>query len=1105
MLLIVAFLVQHTASAQWGAPYAHTWISYQKPYVKIGISKKGIHKIAFASLPKDFPTGSPDKLQLSRRGKQVSVISITNKEILVYALPNDGASDSLLYRPMNSRINPYFSMYSDEGAYFLTVGDMPGDRAKSVDKPADENIPALPFHREKITKVYQDDYTLSTMEYVSAPPFLNSFFVNGASRTSRIQDKDGAGSIIGNFELKNLANNAQKPTVELLIHGRSNKEHQVEIYVGKNSKSLRLVKVLAISRFNPATCSFELKPEDTDADQKGMISLKTPKADLLDRFSLTYFSVDFPQLLQIDKQASKEFRLIPTSDPWSRVNVKGASADYMFLDISDPDKPIIIKGKNEHFMVPRQVGKNQLLLASKEVIPVEPAKIKPVHFKPLSPKEANYIIITTDTLLASASQYADYRASQAGGGFKPLVMTTQEVYNQFNSGEPSPVAIRKFMSYMLTEGGKEKYLFLIGQSITHNEKMKRELPGEVPTIGYPGSDVLLVEGLAGAPREVPAMPVGRLSAFIPQHVTDYLEKVKQYESNSTDLAWRKNVLHLNGGKTVGEITQLKGLLSILEPDIQNGQLGGKVKHYVKQKAMSEPEPVNITADVNAGAGLITFFGHGSSYITDLDFGYITDAPRNYNNLHKYPMMYFNGCGVGNIFTGRSNQNPKTPKSNDRITLSLDWLLAPNRGAIAIIANSFQSYVSPSGKYLQRLYHYMFTDPATVNLPIGKIQMAVASDIISKDEDEYSIANIHQSVLQGDPALRLVTVDKPDYSVDPDGSISLHSESAEQSLEASDSLRVKINIANNGSYIHGQNVPVKVTYSGKKGHVTKTQTIKSFPAQNTLQVSFLNLKDIQKIEVEVNPDHSINELNTANNIAELDIDWDLVKTKTTFSSENTRDIVPPLLTVKFNDRLLKHKETISADPIVTLFLSDDRSLLPDTSLLEMFIKRCEDDNCDFQKVSYADNDILINTNDPKSLQLSYATDLKAGVYEILVNAKDRAGNAMVQPYRMIFEISDDGNPPTELIVSPNPASSYLRFELKAAKNADLKAIRTVIYNQRGIVVEDRNIIVSPEALTHEWYWLPANPAAGLYVYKVFLINAGNETFVTLPGKVIMQGK
>lgn len=1102
LCLIVILLIANAAHAQWGAPYANSWIQYDKPYVKIGVAKKGLHKISFSALPKSIPTDSPEKFQLWRRGKQISIISTANKEILFYAVPNDGASDSLLYRPMSSRVNPYFSMYSDEGAYFLTVGDSSGNRAMVIDEPIDNNVPLLPFHKETLTTIYQNEYSLSTLKAISKPSFLNSYFELGASRTGKMQDNDGAGSITGTFKLQSHTDTSQKPTIKLLIHGRSDKEHKIEVYVGKNSKSLRLVHVLTNSRFSPTEDTFDLESGDTEADKSGVISLKTVHADRLDRFSLAYYSVTFPQRFVIGKETSKEFRLTAAGDKMSRISIKSASANLIWLDISDPDKPILLKGKNENIMVPRQVGKEQILLATTEIFNVDPAKIREVRFQAFISKEPNYMIITTDSLLEGSKQFASYRASGAGGSFKPLVVNVQDIYNQFNYGEPSPVAIRKFVSYMLSEGGKEKFLFLIGKSVTQNEIMKRELPGEVPTIGYPASDLLLVEGLAGAPQDVPAVPVGRLSAVTNQHVLDYLKKVKDYESQK-NYSWRKNVLHLNGGKTVGEISQLKGLLSALEPYVVQGELGGRVKQFAKRQAMPEPEPVNITAEVNAGAGLITFFGHGSWYITDLDMGYITDAARNYNNVHKYPLMYFNGCGVGNIFADKFNQKPKTSKSNDRITLSLDWLLAPDRGAIAIIANSYESYVTPSATYLQRLYHYMFKNPATAHLPIGKIQMVVANDILAKYKDAYSIANVHQTLLQGDPALKLITVDKPDYAVDPDESIALHAQSPSMSMEKSDSLKVRIKMLNHGRFMAKQYVPVEITYFGKKGKVLKTGLVESFASENTLSVNFFNSRDIQKIRVEVDPKQTIAELNVDNNVAELDIDWQLVKDRSTFSSESAKDIVPPLLTVKFDNRLLENKEIIAAEPEITMYLTDDKQLLPDTSLIEIFIKRCEDDKCDFEKIPYSKSNITISETDLKTLELNLATDLKAGVYEILVNARDRAGNAIVKPYRQLFEITDNDNPPSELVVSPNPASSYLRFELKSARNTNLQSIRYIIYNQRGMVVEDKTLPATSGSLTSEWYWMPSHhQSSGLYSYKVLLINDQNEAFVTFPGKAII---
>ena len=137
------------------------------------------------------------------------------------------------------------------------------------------------------------------------------------------------------------------------------------------------------------------------------------------------------------------------------------------------------------------------------------------------------------------------------GAYKTLTVKIKDVYNQFNYGEPSPVAIRHFVDYMVKNSAREKHnLLLMGPSTTFPSHMKlnRELPEEVPTIGYPGSDVLLVEGLTPASSDVPSIPVGRISATTTTQVDNYLSKVVYFEANKNTFDWKKKVLHLNGGK-----------------------------------------------------------------------------------------------------------------------------------------------------------------------------------------------------------------------------------------------------------------------------------------------------------------------------------------------------------------------------------------------------------------------------------------------------------------------------------------------------------------------------------------------------------------------------
>ena len=112
---------------------------------------------------------------------------------------------------------------------------------------------------------------------------------------------------------------------------------------------------------------------------------------------------------------------------------------------------------------------------------------------------------------------------------------------------------------MTKSGVRTKHnLVLIGNNDSASAKGDA---GRRLTFGDPGSDVLLVTGLNGFNQDVPAIPVGRIPAlFYDYQITDYLEKVKTYESETSGLSWRKKVLHIAGGKTVDEQNDFVAIL-----------------------------------------------------------------------------------------------------------------------------------------------------------------------------------------------------------------------------------------------------------------------------------------------------------------------------------------------------------------------------------------------------------------------------------------------------------------------------------------------------------------------------------------------------------------
>jgi len=1097
LLLITNILTISIAHAQWGAPYSNSWINYGQPYVRIGVTQKGVHKLPFSLLPADFPLNQQDKLQLWHRGREVAILGIENSEIIFYAVPNDGASDSLLYRPSSSRINPHWSIYSDESAYFLTVGTSNGLRAESVSKAIDSSVSPVPFHLASLLATFKSEYSRSIVTFLR-PALLNSFFESGASATGKIST-DGKASNFA-FQLSNfVSTDLVKPVVKILVHGRAPGSRSIEVYVGKNTQSLRLVNAINSTEFAGSEYSFELENEDVDEAKKGILSIKSVSNNAVDGYSVTYYSILYPQSINMAGKGSHDFKLIPSNNATSRLSMAGIDSKTRVLDVTDGDRPKSISGSSNEFMVPRVLGKALDIYASNETILVNKEKVIAVNFSSKYLPSHNYIIITSANLLAGANQYAEYRKSKDGGEYNVLVANIKDLYNQFNYGEPSPVAIRKFVDYMLSDKNRDKYLFLVGKSISFVERMIRELPDEVPTVGFPGSDMLLVEGLAGAPRDVPAIPVGRISAVSNKNIVDYLEKVKDYEHNvAGNYSWKKNILHLNGGKTVSEITQLKGILSSLAPAVKDGVVGGTVKAFVKQQAIGEVETVNITPEVNAGVGLITYFGHGSTTVTDLDMGYVTDAKRGYNNTNLYPLMYFNGCGVGNIFNGKYKGYPTT---SDKDALSVDWMLAPKKGAVAIVANSLDSFVTPASKYLHNLYDNIFTDPLTSNLPIGNIQLSVAKKIISENANSYDIANVHQSLLQGDPSLILISEALPDYAIDSDQGIKIYSESPDKTIGSSKDIVVKFFLQNFGRFTKGDNVQLDINFFYKDSDKVSSYTVPSFAYQDTLSVVVPNDKTISRIEAKLDPFKNLNELSKENNIAELAIDWEIANEENQYPQSVIKDIVAPILDVRFNGRNIRNDEKLSPNPVISIALKDDRFITPDTSRIKLYLKSCDDNTCDFEKIDYSSDEIMsVSATSSRSIRLNYSplNLAQAGTYELLVAGRDDSGNLSAEPYKIRFIITDQKETLT-VVVSPNPASSFVRFET-AIYNESYSSLEWTVYDASGRIVFADNIS-SPHSGVNEWYWHPMSISGGPYYYSV-KFRAGSKVVKNMTGKLII---
>jgi hypothetical protein len=1125
LILVLLSLCCHTnLYAQWGSPYSNSWLGdlNKQNFVKILVKQDGIYRIPISILPASFSKNDPTKFQLWHRGKEVAIISASSTEIVFYGVKNDGQSDELLYRNSSfemdtkARSNPYFSIYSDQSAYFLTVSEtnLPS-RIKSVTKPFDPSLVSIKYHLQTDIRTFADQDSYSQENNFFTLTMIQSFLEGGKGVTSKIYGKNATLThplLFGDpefiFQFENLVKDTgQNPIVDLLIYGRTNTNNDISVQVGKNATSLRTLSGnLTPMGFTESRKQWEIISDtDISVDDSFTFKLFSNKIasdwNSVGMYSVTYYKIEYPQAIDMLGSKSKIFTLIPTNEVVSRVSITNPTSGALIYDITNSDNPILLAGSivngTLEVNVPRSKDQKLTLFVTSEINEVTIDKVEPVNMPYIEPSDYDYLILTTDKLYDTALEYSAYRKSPEGNSYKPFVIRIGDVYNQFNYGEPSPVAIRRFVDYMLSKGVKPTHnLLLLGNSISYGDSTvkNKELKNQIPTMGYPGSDILLVSGLAGTKINVPAIPVGRISATSVHQVRNYLDKVKSYEQDSNNnIEWKKRVLHLSGGKSASEITQLKNALESLVPLVEYGAVGGSVKAFQKQSII-EVEKVNITPELNDGVGMISYFGHGNPVVTDLDMGYVSDVTRGYHNINKYPLMYFNGCGVGNIFKGNTNEDLT---SSMREPLSADWLCAKEKGAIAVIANSYYTFLQSSSIYLRELYLHVFNDTQRSNLSIGQIQKKIAEKITSGTYNAYDLSNLHQSVLQGDPSMHLISEKLPDYKIDPNTGITIRSESDLKTIGKSDQLRIDVAISNLG---RNENIvlPVTVKYIYTDGSVDiKNENIGQMSFSDTLHLSIQNLKPLARISVQLDPLNNIQEINEKNNDAELLIEWSEVIDKFIFPNQSINDIIPPILSVTFNKEILKNGDKIKANSSIEINLTDNYTLLRDTTFVDISLKLCGDNSCNFKRVSYSSSQLKLGLISNNSLEIKFTpSGLIPGDYELLVSSKDLSGNSIIQPYRILFKVSDIETRHVLVTASPNPASDYIRFELTEDLDSDLESVNYLILDTRGNVIEQKDITNG----SRSWYWIPQQKS-GLYLYQLTL-NYKNRKPVLVNGKVVL---
>lgn len=1042
----------------------NSWINFDQEYVKAGFEKSGVYRIGLNDISGiSGAVNNPLNIQVYLRGLEIPKKSVGlndgvfNEEdyIEVFLKANEGEQDSLVYEPHSARPPVKSNLFEDETFVFITLGKVIGREQESVafsDSKYEDN-----WHLAEDEVSFSNSWSFNNSIGL-LPLLMQSYFERGECWSGNLILADSLAKT--QIKLKDYIFKDTFPiSFQALINTRSHIYHDISLNIG--NRKFSEIKFTGFNHFLKRT---EIAPSELDTDFSFVFSTQSASNQSFAAHSWSNYSVRYPQVINFNRIGSMEVNLPESESLTSVVKVKNGKSVHYAYNISNPYSPerIPISYDNENralIFVPKRNAASKIFLCSE----VENFNdIRPATFQKID-TTANFIVITRKQLATSAHAYLAYRASAEGGEHKTSMVYADELFDQFNYGERSPIAIKNFLEYQsLTNSNRNRYLLLIGKGMSFPETTKASAAQDlVPTFGYPGSDNLFSIGLNGDKSGVPHFLTGRLSVTTDVQVINYLNKVKEHEASELQI-WRKNILHLNGGSTVYQINDFKQRMENIGDLAEASLVNADVSALVKQ-TLEPVEKVDISQQVNSGIGLISFMGHASPTTPDFNIGYVSDASMNFSNKGKYPLMYFNGCGVGNVFY-RYN------------ALSTDWLLTPNKGSIAILANSFWSYVNTSDRYLSKLYATMFNTKEMLGQSIGRISRQTISNLYAGSYDLYDVANAQQVLLQGDPAVVVFPMKLPDYGI-KDGSIKIQNSNPLNSLEESTEVLVKVNIDNLGLIDSTQTVNVLFEIAYADGSSKKTESVNVAKSiGNILEATFTMNVPITKITVGIDPNQQISEISKENNIAEMEVDWDSAKVYNQFPLIIENDKTNPILTAFINDiPLNEYSRVYKNAPKISFTLRDENPI--DTSVVVSANLKTASSGSSFLTLPKSSLNLIQNSSNAISGWFYSPADL--GKYELVLNARDKNGNISGQNLQINWEIKADLES-IRVVPSPNPGNTKVKFSffnLTEKSNSNI-----LIYDILGrkLLEETHEVNEGSSAI-----YLDKNLNSGNYIYKVFL--------------------
>lgn len=725
----------------------------------------------------------------------------------------------------------------------------------------------------------------------------------------------------------------------------------------------------------------------------------------------------------------------------------------------------------------------------------------------------DFIIVTHPNFLEASETLAEHH--RQNDNLSVLVVTTDEVYNEFSSGMPDVAAIRNMarMFYKRkTETDSLRFILLMGDGSYNNRTFNETIPNFIPTYQSENSEdddsftsddfFVLLDDNEGESTGTIDIGIGRIPCRTVQEADIVVNKTISYTKPEAMGEWRNIIAFIaddeDSNVHMSYSEQLIDVVNEKYPGFYTDKIYFDAYRQVSTSG-SDRYP-DATAAINQrvadGALILNYTGHANTVAMAHEDVLVISDINSWSNQKKLPVFVTATCEFSRF-------------DDDHTSAGEQILLNPVGGGVALFSTTRLVYGSPNFTLNKNFYYSVFQkDYNGENFRMGDI-MRMAKNLTYKNDYGENLRNF---TLLGNPALKLAF---PNYKVQ---TLKINNQNLSDSISigALDKVTVESEVLDfTGNLLTGYNGLVTSIVYDKEVNV---QTLANdggkkfeYKAQNNIiykgtsnvvggkfQFTFIVPKDIS-----YNIDKGRILYYTHNSEEDGNGSTDLFYIGGS-SSNPVIDNDPPEVNLYLNNEKFKTNDRVSSSALLLVKLFDESGINTVGTGIGHDIVAIIDN--DFSKPMILNDFYQSEINSYQNGQVLFPlNNLDPGEHTISVKVWDVQNNSTVKEISFIVE---DGFEITSVINYPNPVSFNTTFEITHNLPGDIFNTTIEIFNLRGFKIYEINETTGSYGTveaTVRWDITETNypiDSEKLLVYRVTMKNQQGLT-ATGAGKLLLK--